>query len=353
MSGSRDRDRHIDCSGAVDNEEEANEALEEPNSISSSQQVDGDDTESNSRALFKMQLTPRDVEDRRLLIPFDIAGNHLPPDVVEIPGPGGTSLYEILISNARAQNNDWIMTLIRNPGKQAFMITRGWQGFVDWYNLEAMDLIRFYRPEPRPHGNHYLIECVESEKLLAENNVIAPIISDTNIPEFKKENKLFDITFSPLMRLFIFISEETFRKLFPGNEIPAQIPYKAMRLKFTDAGNKDWCIKIELHEGVEFYELTEGWKEFVNHHNFISEDEIEIYKPVQPLHSRHFLIKKRDEVWTNLTQHRKEKPDGGDDTQGDGGSSKGKEIAVGLGPLAPIPKQKRTKFARLSDLLRR
>ena len=50
-----------------------------------------------------MQLSPSDVEDIRLQIPFDIARNHLPPAVVAIPGHGGTSLYEIVISNARAQ----------------------------------------------------------------------------------------------------------------------------------------------------------------------------------------------------------------------------------------------------------
>ncbi|GFY80578.1 hypothetical protein Acr_01g0003870 [Actinidia rufa] len=292
-----------------------------------------------------MQLTPSDVEDRRLLIPFDKAGNHLLPAVVAIPGPGETSLYKIVISNARAQNNDWTMTLMHHPGKQAFMITRGWQGFVDWHNLEAMDLIRFCRPEPRPRNNHYLIECVENEKLLAENNVITRIISDKNIPEFKQENILVQLTFSGAMRFHLCIFEEQFRRLFPGKEIPAQIQYKAVRLKFTDAGNKDWCMKIEFHVGVGFYEVSERWREFVNHHKFETADEIQIYKPVQPLHSRHFLIDyvKSDEVWTNLTQHGKEKPDGGDDTQGDCGSYKGKEIAVGLGPLAPIPKQKTNK----------
>ncbi|GFZ02076.1 hypothetical protein Acr_15g0006850 [Actinidia rufa] len=219
-----------------------------------------------------------------------------------------------------------VQELPSRGGRQAFVITRGWQGFVNRHNLEAMDLIRFYRPEPHPHDNHYLIECVDCEKLLAENNVIARIISDKNIPEFKR--------------------------LFPVKEIPAQIWYKAVRLKFTDAGNKDWCMKIEFHEGVGFYEVSEGWKEFVNHHKLETADEIQIYKPVQPLHSRHFLINyvKSGEVWTNLTQHGKEKPDGGDDTQGDGGSYKGKEIALGLGPVAPIPKQKRTRFARLSEL---
>ncbi|CAL5353449.1 unnamed protein product [Camellia sinensis] len=44
------------------------------------------------------------------------------------------------------------------------MLSDGWDGFVNKHGLEAMDVIRFYKPVQPLHEGHCLIECVKREE---------------------------------------------------------------------------------------------------------------------------------------------------------------------------------------------
>ncbi|CAL5440954.1 unnamed protein product [Camellia sinensis] len=70
------------------------------------------------------------------------------------------------------------------------------------------------------------------------------------------------------------------------------------RLNFTDARNKDWAKTIFYVKVLDAYIIMNGWEGFVKEHRLEDMDVIRFYKPVQPLHERHFLVKcvKREEA---------------------------------------------------------
>ncbi|CAL5440952.1 unnamed protein product [Camellia sinensis] len=114
--------------------------------------------------LFRMELNSSDVVSGRLSIPFQTAEFHFPPT-------NCVSNYKHQIVITDAHNDVWYMTLAYNAlqiSEFKFTITNRWQGFVDWHGLKAMDLICFYKPFPRLHTEHYLIDNVK-----AEENVIS------------------------------------------------------------------------------------------------------------------------------------------------------------------------------------
>lgn len=89
--------------------------------------------------------------------------------------------------------------------ESVFMFTKGWTEFAAWHNLEAMDVIRFYRPVPRLASHHYLILHERRQENLATT------------PEFRRENFLFRIELNTgdigYSRLFI-----------PGKEVEIHFP---------------------------------------------------------------------------------------------------------------------------------
>ncbi|CAL5353442.1 unnamed protein product [Camellia sinensis] len=111
--------------------------------------------------MFQMELTQSDVESGSLSIPFQTTELHFPP----------TNYTPIVICDNR--NNNWYMTLTYNAGESSalkfLVITIRWKGLVDCHGLKATDVIRFYKPIPRLHNKHYLIDYVK-----AQGNVVSP-----------------------------------------------------------------------------------------------------------------------------------------------------------------------------------
>ncbi|CAL5440964.1 unnamed protein product [Camellia sinensis] len=202
-------------------------------------------------------------------------------------------VYEKQIEITNTQNDDWYMTLTYNPVECTFMISIGWQGFIEWHKLEAMDVICFYRPVPRVHNNHFLIDYIKGEDAETDNIV----------QEFR-----------------IVISKEDIRIHFPAVKIPA-VTHKMERLYFTDTQNKDWCMKIIFSSQVDLYMIINGWGRFVKKHNLEAMDVIRFYKSFQPLHGWHFLIDcvKGEKANDSMIELRKAKNDG----NGGDGSKKG------------------------------
>ncbi|CAL5424894.1 unnamed protein product [Camellia sinensis] len=53
------------------------------------------------------------------------------------------------------------MTIFFVEVHDAYIILDGWGGFVNKHRLEAMDVIRFYKPVQPLHERHFLIQCVK------------------------------------------------------------------------------------------------------------------------------------------------------------------------------------------------
>ncbi|CAL5427162.1 unnamed protein product [Camellia sinensis] len=102
-----------------------------------------------------LQLTSRDIRNGVLFVLEQEVRNHFP--TVNIPA--GTSKIERL-TFTDTQNMDWGMK-IHFDG--VFVITHGWDEFVNEHHLEAMDTIKFYKVVRPLHHTHFRIECVKRE----------------------------------------------------------------------------------------------------------------------------------------------------------------------------------------------
>lgn len=232
-----------------------------------------------------MELRPEHVEGSSLLIPFEVGQSHFPPRLLTSSRPDGKHQGQILVSDS--QEDNWGMTIILDDQVCAFVLTRGWQSFVDWHNLEANDWISFYKRQPSLDESNYIIKFQEVEKRMAKRGMVRT----TDVLEFKPENLLFEIDISVLNDLsFIRLNEDRFKLMFPGHQIVAQIQYKDLRLKLTDTGMKDWCMKLSLRAEDKPYRVWGGWDLFVEMHNLELGNTSRLYKPDKPLHGRHFLI---------------------------------------------------------------
>ncbi|CAL5424889.1 unnamed protein product [Camellia sinensis] len=248
--------------GASCSSERTNEKVQDPES------------ESHRRIfLFELQLMLNDVEQGMLFIPEQRAAKHFPPLLTHIPYYN----YEHQIEVSDTQNQNWKMTLVYNSLLRAFIIVRGWHRFVVSHGLEFMDVICFYKTLSRLHDKHFIIEHVKRGEAETDNNP----------PEFKPENFLFELqlTSGYVSDNWLKLPKEEVRNHFPEIEIPPGI-----RLNFTDARNEHWTMTIFFVEGHDAYIILDGWEGFVNKHRLEAMDVIRFYKPVQPLHERHFLI---------------------------------------------------------------
>ncbi|KAG5567252.1 hypothetical protein RHGRI_002717 [Rhododendron griersonianum] len=232
--------------------------------------------------LFKLRL----ARSNRLVVPVEFAADFFPSLSV-----GADAAKVLQITDYR--DDEWNMSLTYYIEESVFMFTKGWAEFAAWHNLEAMDVIRFYRPEPRLSPHHYLILHERRQENLATT------------PEFRRENFLFRIELNTAdigyCRLFI-----------PGREVEIHFPAikqihgtrrKKEIAKFTDAGNKNWYMDIIRYDAGS-YMIMDGWDEFVKEHRLEAMDSIRFYKPVHPSHKKHFLVEiaRKVEAETNPTQ---------------------------------------------------
>ena len=65
------------------------------------------------------------------------------------------------------------------------------------------------------------------------------------------------------------------KKHFSALRIPVP-SHKMERLYFTDARNKEWCLKFMFLSGM--YMIVDGWEGFVNQHKMDAGDAIRFYK---------------------------------------------------------------------------
>ncbi|CAL5424901.1 unnamed protein product [Camellia sinensis] len=187
------------------------------------------------------------------------------------------------------QNQTWNMAFVYIRSFGASFIAREWQRFVIRHNLEAMDVICFYRPLSRLHECHFLLQHVKRGE--AKTN---------NPPEFKPENFLIELQLTPPSSFVLIIPKEDVINHFPAIEISC-----GRTLHFTDAQNKDWPMTIFFADLHDAYMVVGGWEGFVNKHGLQDMDAIRCYKPVQPLHEGHFLIecvKREEDAYETISQ---------------------------------------------------
>ena len=284
--------------------------------------------------LFEMRLTVSDVKQDSLCIPVEFALDHFPP----IPQRSPRLYREKVKILSATQDRVWPMTIRYHPEDSVFLLNSKWKEFAQSHEMKAKDMIRFYTPLPRYPDKQYMVVHVKRNP---QDDVVI------SAQDCTKENLLFDhqLTYFDL-NFGLMLSKEVVRKYFPAVGIPAET-HKIERLYFTDSKNTDWCMEITMY--YNHYIIGRGWRQCVQDYNLEPEDLISFYEHVQPLNSRHFLIrlqKRLKEAETSkLTQEggiSERKDDrggdgkGGDEPQGDGGggrsdcgSSKEKKSRVG------------------------
>ena len=218
--------------------------------------------------LFETPLT----RTNRLIIPAEAVENYLP--AIE-PGQEDNPMAEL-----RLQITDdtltWDMAVVFYPEEDVFMVVKGWQNFASWHGLEPFDMIQFHKPIPRLATNHYAITYERRQKISA--------------PEFTRENFLFrlELTSSDVGYSRLFIPSREVAIHLPAIQLPQSSKKKEI-VRFTDITNKDWYMDV-IWYNHDFYMVIDEWKGFVKAHDLGAGDVIKFYKPVQPSHTKHFLI---------------------------------------------------------------
>ncbi|GFY99394.1 hypothetical protein Acr_13g0007950 [Actinidia rufa] len=211
----------------------------------------------------------------RLLIPTERAKQHFPRfNTSATKGSNEPNILHLTIP----QTKEWHMPIIHYDDEDAFMFTRLWPQFVKFHNLKTSDKIRFYKPYPCLHTNHYVVAFDRSKGNVAQ------------VPEFRSKNFLFQLKMTPgdVGHKRLFIHNDDVVSHFPLFYIPEKTRTVDI-IKFTDAHNKDWYMDVMQYDS-DFYVIIEGWDGFVKERNLKAMEVIKFYEPVQRSHMRHFLI---------------------------------------------------------------
>ncbi|KAF7121414.1 hypothetical protein RHSIM_Rhsim13G0049100 [Rhododendron simsii] len=270
--------------------------------------------------LFEVFLIQGDVEMDTLLIPRELASDHFPPllnrytysEHIQITEPEGlisdVQVGFLAVESAFVIADDW------------------WKEYVNRNGLRPLDAILFFRHVPGAPNNHFLVGFVRRTD---QQNM--------NVPEFRTQNFLFHLSFTHwanTVRLVSIPTEEV-RHHFPAIGIPSESVGKA-RLHFTGALNNEWPVTMILAPTpTTVHHMMTLSDKFVTENNLKVGDLIEFYKPLRPLHSRHFLIKVAEGAGQMLEQGQgsgSAAKDGDGDNDGDGtgggGNRKGNKKGI-------------------------
>lgn len=110
--------------------------------------------------LFQIELDTGDLGFSRLFMPSKEVEIHFPA-IKHVLG-GSQTRKEEIVRFTDGKNKDWYMDVIYYNAK-SYMIIREWDEFVKEHNLEAGDVIRFYKLVEPLHLRHFLIEIVRKE----------------------------------------------------------------------------------------------------------------------------------------------------------------------------------------------
>ncbi|KAL6978827.1 regulator of (H+)-ATPase in vacuolar membrane [Sarracenia purpurea var. burkii] len=103
--------------------------------------------------LFPLELTPSDIGYSRLFIPWKQVAIYF-TDVRILP----LSRVKETMKFTDERSKDWYMDIILY-NSDYYMVIEGWVEFVKEHNLEAMNVIKFYKPVQPSHRKHFLIQC--------------------------------------------------------------------------------------------------------------------------------------------------------------------------------------------------
>ncbi|CAL5427163.1 unnamed protein product [Camellia sinensis] len=148
-----------------------------------------------------------------------------------------------------------LMKLLISPQPGANMVEiTGWSQFFAAENLNAKDLIRFYKPLYQlPDNEHYLLDSLN---FLFMKKLVATDITENKLYIVKKE------------------AEEHFRALNTSK-------ISEVDIEISDAENETYHMKLQVYPKTgtdsDAYKIT--WKSFAEKHKLEVDDEISFYKP--------------------------------------------------------------------------
>ncbi|XP_028062233.1 uncharacterized protein LOC114265610 [Camellia sinensis] len=211
--------------------------------------------------LFEVQLSPIDYQKKTLTIPWETVEKYF-----HAADTGSQSEINVTFFSKYNVKSPLMKLLISpQPGAHMVEIT-GWSQFFAAQNLNAKDLIRFYKPlYLLPENEHYLLDSLN---FLFMKKLVATDITENKLHILKKE------------------AEEHFRALntFKISEVEIEI---------SDAENETYNMKLLVYPKTgtnsDAYKIT--WKSFVEKHKLEVDDEISFYKPGRPMKGNHYAIR--------------------------------------------------------------
>ncbi|KAG5514803.1 hypothetical protein RHGRI_035999 [Rhododendron griersonianum] len=313
-------------------------------------------TRTRETFLFEQQLDSNDVERRQIRIPWEKAEKHFPPHT------GLNFSHEVLVSDTR--NESWTMRISDHRLKRQYGIEVGWPKFATKYNLEAMDVVRFYRPlNPNPSQKyHYLIECRKSTEGNTRRNekkaegIVIGKQKQTEVVHQKEPGKtdmkfngyalkfLFqkELTRADVTQKFLRIPIEEAEKHFPPLVKKPDGSHKEEGIMVCDPRGWWRWMKIRFSGFLVGYVIAgEDWSEYVSKHELHQKDVIRFFKVVKhvPAGDKHYYVdylRAKEAVETNVSPSGKgggSKKRGGGEGIGGGGSGVGDGGGNGKTPI--------------------
>ncbi|PSS19707.1 AP2/ERF and B3 domain-containing protein [Actinidia chinensis var. chinensis] len=108
--------------------------------------------------VFELKVNRIDFKDGRLVLPYEEARENF--QEIEIP-PETHEMERICFTDAWVRN--WSMEVMFKNELDAYLVHDGGKEFVDYLNLKAADVIKFYEPDNAwDPMRHFLVDCVKS-----------------------------------------------------------------------------------------------------------------------------------------------------------------------------------------------
>ncbi|CAL5424908.1 unnamed protein product [Camellia sinensis] len=211
--------------------------------------------------LFEVQLSPIDYQKKTLTIPWETVEKYF-----HAADTGSQSEINVTFFSKYNVKSPLMKLLISpQPGAHMVEIT-GWSQFFAAQNLNAKDLIRFYKPLYQlPDNEHYLLDSLN---FLFMKKLVATDITKNKLYIVKKE------------------AEEHFCALNTSK-------ISEVEIEISDAENETYHMKLQVYPKTgtnsDAYKIT--WKSFVEKHKLEVDDEIRFYKPGRPMKGNHYAIR--------------------------------------------------------------
>lgn len=218
--------------------------------------TDSDD-EKEEELIFELEIT----DTNHLVIPYDMASDHFPPLVIH-PNSNSQETLELI----DPLQSKWEMSLTYDDDTHKFIITKGWNSYLQHYHLKPNDSIQFFRPIPQVQFNRFYIKH--------ETN-FGPVLFEVTIPRSNRLPMPYDLAA---------------RYFKPSAAKPPPDHLQEYTLLLTNHLNVTWNMRYVCNEDEKAYIIVRGWEDFAGHYSLKYEDKIQFFERKPRLEGNSFMI---------------------------------------------------------------